>query len=150
MERRQPRESIGLSTHPDYPVPAKHLQVTTQHPRKVLVSAISLEMNELDINQFALQSYESREATWECTKPSLIASQGRAPQIPHLGSSLIEVFDTPKSDIDKFGPLASNIDYINKYTTLNEPIFEVLRQTWITMNISQPRESLFKPIENIG
>ena len=63
---------------------------------------------------------------------------------------MIEAFNTPESDIDKFGPLASNIDYINKYTTLNEPIFEALWQTWITMNISRPGESLFKRIENIG
>ena len=57
---------------------------------------------------------------WEPTKPSLIASQGRAPQIPHLGNSLIEVFNTPESEIDEFGPLASNIDFINKYATLND------------------------------
>jgi hypothetical protein len=87
---------------------------------------ISLELNELDINQFALRSYESQEATWEPTKPSLIASQGCAPQIPCLGNSLIEVFDTPNSDIDKFGPLTSNIDYIKKYMTLSELIFEAL------------------------
>ena len=63
---------------------------------------------------------------------------------------MIEAFDTPESDIDKFGPLASNIDYISKYATLNEPIFEALRQTWITTNISRPGESLFERIENIG
>ena len=111
---------------------------------------ISLESNELDINQFTLQSYESQEAMWEPTKPSLIASQGRAPQIPRLGNSLIEAFDTPKSDIDKFGPLSLNIDFINKYATLNEPIFEALWQTWITTNVSQPGESLFEQIESIG
>ena len=69
-------------------------------------------------------------------KPSLIASQGQAPQIPCLGNSLIEAFNTPKSGIDKFGPLALNIDYINKYTTLNKLIFEALQQMWIMMNIS--------------
>ena len=106
--------------------------------------AISLESNELDINQFALRSYESQEATWEPAKPSLIASQGQAPQIPRLGNSLIEAFDTPESDIDKFGPLVSNIHFINKYATLNEPIFEALQQTWITTNVSQPGESLFE------
>ena len=104
-------------------------KATARHPRKVLAAAISLESNELDINQFALRSHESQEAMWEPTKPSLIASQGRAPQIPRLGNSLIEAFDTPESDIDKFGPLASNIDFINKYMMLNEPIFEALRQT---------------------
>ena len=57
-------------------------KATAQHPREVSVSAISLETNELDINQFALRSYKSREATWEPAKPSLIASQGWAPQIP--------------------------------------------------------------------
>ena len=83
-------------------------------------------------------------------KPSLIASQGQAPQIPRLGNSLIEAFDTPESDIDKFGPLASNIDFINKYATLNKPIFEALQQMWIMTNISQPGESLFEQIESIG
>ena len=111
-------------------------KATAQHPREVSVSVISLETNELDINQFVLRSYESREAMWEPAKPSLIASQGRAPQIPCLGNSLIEAFNTPESDIDKFGPLALNIDYINKYATLNKPIFEALRQTWITTNVS--------------
>ena len=125
-------------------------KATAWHPREVSAAAISLESNELDINQFALQSYESREAMWEPVKPSLIASQGQAPQIPCLGNSLIEAFDTPESDIGKFGPLALNIDFINKYTTLNEPIFEALRQTWITTNVSQPGESLFEQIESIG
>ena len=120
------------------------------HPREVSAAAISLESNELDINQFTLRSYESQEATWEPAKPSLIASQGRAPRIPCLGNSLIEVFDTPESDIDKFGPLASNLDFINKYAMLNEPIFEALRQTWITTNVSQSGESLFERIESIG
>ena len=83
-------------------------------------------------------------------KPSLIASQGHAPQIPHLGNSLIEAFNTPESDIDKFGPLASNIDYINKYVTLNELIFEAIQQTWIMTNVSRPGESLVERIENIG
>ena len=78
-------------------------KATARHPREVSAAAISLESNELDINQFALRSYESQEATWEPAKPSLIASQGRAPQIPRLGNSLIEAFDTPESDIDKFG-----------------------------------------------
>ena len=115
-----------------------------QHPREVSAAVISLESNELDINQFALRSYESREAMWEPTKPSLIASQGCTPQIPCLGNSLIEAFDTPESDIDKFGLFASNIDFINKYATLNEPIFEALWQMWITTNVSQPGESLFE------
>jgi hypothetical protein len=125
-------------------------KTTAQQPREVSISAISLESNELDINQFALRNYGSREATWEPAKPSLIASQGLAPQIPRLGNSLIEAFNTPESDIDKFGPLESNIDYVNKYATLNEPIFEALRQTWITTNVSQPGESLMERIENIG
>ena len=125
-------------------------KATAQHPREVSVSAISIDGNELDINQFALRSYESQEATWEPAKPSLMASQGRAPQIPRLGNSLIEAFETPENDSDKFGPLASNIDYINKYATLNEPIFEALRQTWITTNVSKPGESLFERIEIIG
>ena len=125
-------------------------KATVRHPHEVSAAAISLESNELDINQFALWSYESREATWEPAKPSLIASQGHAPQIPRLGNSLIEAFDTPKRDIDKFGPLASNIDFINKYAMLNELIFKALRQMWITMNVSQPGESLFKQIESIG
>ena len=90
-------------------------KVTVQHPHEVSAAAISLESNELDINQFALQSYESWEATWEPVKPSLIASQGHAPQIPRLGNSLIEAFNTTESNIDKFGPLPLNIDYINKY-----------------------------------
>ena len=79
-----------------------------------------------------------------------MASQGRAPQIPRLGNSLIEAFETPEDDSEKFGPLTSNIDYINKYATLNELIFEALRQTWITMNMSKPGESLFERIEIIG
>ena len=33
---------------------------------------------------------------------------------------------------------------------LNKPIFEALQQMWITMNISQPGESLFEQIESIG
>ena len=44
----------------------------------------------------------------------------------------------------------SNIDFINKYVTLNKLIFEALRQTWITTNVSQPGESLFERIESIG
>ena len=119
-------------------------KATARHPCEVSAAAISLESNELDINQFALQSYESQEATWEPAKPSLIATQGCAPQIPCLGNSLIEAFNTTESEIDKFGPLALDIDYINKYATLNEPIFEALQQTWITTNISQPGESLFE------
>ena len=55
MERQWPRESISLSIYPDYPVPAKHLQSDrATPPREVLAVAISLESNELDINQFAL------------------------------------------------------------------------------------------------
>ena len=46
-------------------------KATARHPCEVSAAAISLESNELDINQFALRSYESREAMWEPTKPSL-------------------------------------------------------------------------------
>ena len=36
----------------------------------------------------------------------------------------------------KFGPAGSELDFVNKYAMLNNPIYEVLQHTWYLLDLS--------------
>ena len=46
-----------------------------------------------------------------------------------------------KADLIKFGPASGELDFVNKYATLNGPIYEALRRAWYLSDAS--RESSF-------
>jgi len=62
--------------------------------------------------------------------PSYNAKIGETPVIPRLGNSMINSFNVPDPEIEKFGPWSSKLDFVNKYVTLNDPIYDALRQIW--------------------
>ena len=79
-----------------------------------------------ETNPFTVRTHNG--ITWTPASPSYNAKIGKAPVIPRLGNSMINSFNDP--EIEKFGPWSSKLDFINKYVTLNDPIYDALRQIW--------------------
>jgi len=88
-----------------------------------------------ETNLFTVHTHNG--ITWTPASPLYNAKIGEAPVIPRLGNSMINSFNVPDPEIEKFGPWSSKLDFVNKYVTLNDPIYDALCQIW-HVNHSSP------------
>ena len=101
-----------------------------------------------ETNPFTIHTHN--RLTWMPASPSYNAKIGEAPVIPRLGNFMINSFNVPDPEIEKFGPWASKLGFVNKYVTLNDPIYDALCQIWHA-NYSMPSApSITDGVKEIG
>jgi hypothetical protein len=66
---------------------------------------------------------------WTPASPSSNAQEGNMSLIPRFGNSIISAFNIHVHEGNdlKFGPHSGNINFVNKYATLNAPIYKALQ-----------------------
>jgi len=63
---------------------------------------------------------------------------------------MINSFNVPDPVIEKFGPWSSKLDFINKYVTLNDLIYDALRQIWHVNHSLPSAPSITDRVKEIG
>lgn len=119
---------------------------THKHLRNAHISSLEVAKTDLTTNPFTIRILEN--AQWTPAYPSLNALWGKTSLIPQFGNSLISAMNgaysnlklpnangtshTELSNVEanfmKFGPAGDELEFVNKYATLNEPIYEALQR----------------------
>ena len=63
---------------------------------------------------------------------------------------MINSFNVPDPEIKKFGPWALKLDFMNKYVTLNDPIYDALCQIWHANYSTPSAPSITDRVKEIG
>jgi hypothetical protein len=69
--------------------------------------------------------------------PSCNTQEDKIERIPTVAWSITSAFDLWEPETVKFGPMSSEIDFINKYVTLDDSICDALNKQWLLSEYSR-------------
>ena len=113
------------------------------------LSYMSTPMDE-DNNPFTLRyKKDNHLVEWTPAVLSRNAKDGQMERIPTMARTIISAFDLHEPETAKFGPVSSEIDFVNKYVTLDDSICDALNKQWLLSEYSRT-STLVEHLTRIG